>query len=877
MKSMMSYTNSVDLEVQEPKFINIIPSSITTISSMSPSGGPPLATTSIINPKVTSSTAATNSTMQQVDEIIKLPSLIEKPKSYQQPQQIIDMCSGSTVNHNNNIVLANHTLNFAGSTSSAATAVQLSCNYNAVSSVINTGEKSAIKNKPEIVPAQSLIANPPSSAANSKEAKSKAKRVRAAERNEKTINVESIQGFRGNDELDDLLKYIEDGGGKNQKNPKNGIVNSAASEHLKKAKNNKEKVNKLKKSNSMDELISTGRQQQQQSSDTSTATAANKIIQDVTLRSKSSGLTSGAKKTGEKVEKRNERRSWGTEGLRTDVEIESNSSSETVEVPVAVEPPIVIDSEFHVVMKKRKVKRKSSETGEKPNNALQQYRRDNARTRNYNDREAAKNVRNSSKPLNQDAKSPGGKNRRKSTSSMPPSDDDYNSDGGDSVQSLPIETTKTTSSQLLAGKNSKKQQQQNQQQQKPATFSYADIAKTNNRAVSTASTDKWPSITSSTSSSSHQTNNSNSNNDPFAIVNFDAATNAATAKNHQKTSMKMSFPELVETYNHRNKQLSSENGEMTENGAEIPVRAFDNNNNSSSEQQKISYSQSLLEPPALEIDTNGNNVKVEVVATVNGKATLTKSKSVDHNNLSSIEHYPALEKTAVIKTFEKAKPKPLKPIPAKKEKLLKKSASMQSATLSMQDNCRPAVIILNDCVKPSEGDFGGITFGFDINEGLLNGADDEDVSIGNSTNNKNNCDITNTNLSCNNNLTNQPCVEIYENFIAPVPQQIVIVENNNNHMSPPQQQQQQQLDSSSQSSINDMGYLSSSLITNVNLSPASTQKSDNGLDDIVDCRKSSALRIAIEYKLVLPRFNSPEPVKFNQDELMSFVSDGESC
>jgi hypothetical protein len=403
------------------------------------------------------------------------------------------------------------------------------------------------------------------------------------------------------------------------------------------------------------------------------------------------------------------------------------------------------------------------------------------------------------------------------------------------VQSLPIETTKTTSSQLLAGKNGKKQQQQ-QQQQKPATFSYADIAKTNNRAVSTASTEKWPSIT-STSSSSHQ----NNNNDPFAIVNFDAA-----AKSHQKTSLKMSFPELVETNNHRNRQLSSENGETTENGAE-PARAFDSNNNSND--QKISYSQLLLEP-SLELDTNGN--KVEATVTVNGKATLTKSKSVDQNNLSSIEHYPALEKTAVIKSFEKMKPKPVKVVVAKKEKMLKKSASMQSATAQ---DCRPAVIILNDCVKPSEGDCGGITFGFDINEGLLNGADD-DVSIGNSTNNNNTCDITNTNLSCNHNLTH-PCAEMYEK------QQIV---ENNNHMSPPQQL----LDSSN----NDMGYLSSSFITNANLSPANTHKSDS-VDDVGDCRKTATLRIAIEYNINLPKFIAQETVSFNQEELISFVSDGE--
>lgn len=112
----MSYTNSIDFDLQESKFpsAHTIPTSITTISSMTASGGPPLATASIINPKVTSSAAATSSTMHSVDKIIEFPSLVEKTKSYQQQHQIIDVCSGSTINHNNNIVVANHQLNFVG-------------------------------------------------------------------------------------------------------------------------------------------------------------------------------------------------------------------------------------------------------------------------------------------------------------------------------------------------------------------------------------------------------------------------------------------------------------------------------------------------------------------------------------------------------------------------------------------------------------------------------------------------------------------------------------------------------------------------------------------------------------------------------------------
>lgn len=842
-----------------------------------------------------------------------------------------------------------------------------------------------------------------------------------------------IQGFRGDDKVEDLLKYIEDGGGdgKHQKShPKNGIVTSnQTSDHLlsaeekkkKMAAKNKEKVNKLKKSNSMDELCSTGRQEEQQEEKLSTV--ANKIIQDVTLRSKSSNLTSGAKK-GDKSEKsqqkRNERRSWGTEGLWTEAaspadpprvdsqdenqEVESSSSSSSSGIPseivsdtstaITIEPAtaVVCETEFHVVMKKRKVKRKSNDAGDmsKTSNNLQSYniRRDgNIRpgTRNNNDRDGgSKNARNS-KPLNQDAKASTGKNRRKSTSSMPPSDDDWNSDGGDSVQSLPIETTKTTSSQLLStttvanensssgastggsgkGKKNHSNQSHQQQQQKPATFSYADIAKTNATRNSgtnvTTSTEKWPSISASSSSSTTTTTTTThqTNNDPFSIANFDAIHNPMgnpklqqqmqqQQQQQQKpapiaTSM-MSFPELVENNNNKNKQLSSNpsssssdiasNGETintTEkplNGLDTP-RAFDNNNNNSNaaavtaddrinNNQKISYSQSLLDSHHnhLDLDSNGNNVKLDISApSTNGtiaKAILTKSKSVDHNNLSSIEHYPALEKTQATLgevfskpavTFEsyanKSKQKQMKPEvkddrkQMKKEKL-KKSSTVQNPQFPQQNailNCRPAVIILNDCAKPTDSDC-GITFGFDINEHLLaghqNGDDTGLTEVSLETNNNNNCDTINTNLSSNNNLTNQPCggMEMYENFIAP--QNIVIGDAlimSMSSQSSPKQPHHNALDVSNQSS-NDMGYLSSSLITN-STSPA-TQKSTSSMPNdehidptsdeseshrnLIDMKRNTQLD---DYKLVLPMFVLPEPAKFNHEELVSFVSDGE--
>lgn len=816
-------------------------------------------------------------------------------------------------------------------------------------------------------------------AANSKETKSKLKRVQKT--NEMTVDVKSIQGYRGEREIEDLLKYIEDGGGKNHKNhPKNGIVsNNQAGDHLLSSEEKKKKmaaksnkVNKLKKSNSMDELCSTGRQQQQQQE--KSTTAANKIIEDVALRSKSSNLTSGAKK-GDKNEKsqqkRNERRSWGTEGLwpetatavvepedNQEIETSSSSSSSGITAEVIPDPSAVVTSEpvnmvvseteFHVVMKKRKVKRKQSETSElsKATGSLNNYKRDgNVRpgTRTYNDRDVgAKNARNT-KPLNQDVKTPPSKNRRKSTSSMPPSDDDWNSDGGDSVQSLPIETTKTTSSQLLAATvaahettqstSSSNDRKNKKQQQKPATFSYADIAKTNaNRNNVSTSTEKWPSISASSSSTtSHQ------NNDPFSIANFEAVNNSSSNQKTPKvapvTTSMMSFPELVETNNNKNKQLSSNpsassllentsNGETiytTEkplNGLEAP-RAFDSNNNSNvaaDERQKISYSQSLLESHFTlpELDSNGNNVKVDAAST-NGpvpKAVLTKSKSVDHNNLSSIEHYPALEKTHATLgqvfstrpavTFEthasKSKQNMKEDRKQMKKDKLKKSSSMQNPQFPHPNailNCRPAVIILNDSTKPSDADC-GITFGFDINEHLLfghqNGEDaSEDVCVTEvslaTTNNNNNCDITNTNLSSNY-LTNQPCgLEIYENFIAP--QNIIIGDGHimamtmNSQSSPKLQLQlQNALDTSNQSS-NDMGYLSSSLITN-STSPANNDEQTNDaimLDvadsqtDQMEFKRSAAFE---GYELKLPRFIMPDPIKFNNEEVVSYIIDGES-
>lgn len=138
----MSYTNQVNIEFSE---VNI-PTTITTIAAVTPRGGPPLATASIINPKVSCSANTTSTAMHSVDKIIEFPSLME---SYQQQNQIIDM-SGSTINHNNNIVLANAGLSFCGSSGGGkmggldTASLQLNSSYTAVTS-LTSNEKTTAK------------------------------------------------------------------------------------------------------------------------------------------------------------------------------------------------------------------------------------------------------------------------------------------------------------------------------------------------------------------------------------------------------------------------------------------------------------------------------------------------------------------------------------------------------------------------------------------------------------------------------------------------------------------------------------------------------------------------------------------------------------
>lgn len=120
---MKCYRNSVDFEVQDMTKNSSTPAQITTISSMTVPGSSPLATASIINSKVTSSATASSSAIHSVDRLIEFPSLVD------QQNKVADL---TTINHNNNIVLANHNLNFG-----VDPPLMLNSTYTAVTSITN--------------------------------------------------------------------------------------------------------------------------------------------------------------------------------------------------------------------------------------------------------------------------------------------------------------------------------------------------------------------------------------------------------------------------------------------------------------------------------------------------------------------------------------------------------------------------------------------------------------------------------------------------------------------------------------------------------------------------------------------------------------------
>ncbi|KAM7349222.1 twenty-four isoform 1-T4 [Cochliomyia hominivorax] len=156
------------------------------------------------------------------------------------------------------------------------------------------------------------------------QAKAKAKKKSQQERNTKTVDVESVAGYRGKDPVEELVKYIESSGEDKQ-------VGSKSGDKKKERKKEKEKHQKLKKSNSLEELRSGAKMEVHELKRTAATTESNAVL----VRQKSGGggggkqnknSSSSTADINKNVEgksatqttnsRKSDRRSWGNEDLK---------------------------------------------------------------------------------------------------------------------------------------------------------------------------------------------------------------------------------------------------------------------------------------------------------------------------------------------------------------------------------------------------------------------------------------------------------------------------------------------------------------------------------------------------------------------------------
>lgn len=401
----------------------------------------------------------------------------------------------------------------------------------------------------------------------------KQKRINKAERNTKNVLAEQIEGHRGKETIETLVAFIENTETSKKPNIINmnkNVINSDRNAKKKNAAATKKENTKLKKSTSMEELKSSSKIEEE------IAQSERAEAQQVSLRQKqmtqkrtgdtksSSSQQPSTSAATQQSNKRGERRSWGTDELSSGQNVDSLlSSSQNVNARVtsnsalanneyssstiktkkvdgiaatsiatmkqaSVEsiPTTFEASEFHVVTKKKRAKKRQileDEACARHHQSMHQtsaqahnnrnsgghshfansYGHNNSNARNYhqstnyNDRDVYLNSLTTKD------------NRRKSTSSVPPSDKSDSSDL-DSIRSLPIETTARTSYADIARTANNAAEKAT-----PPTPSATSIVITANTAVAittpTASVDRWPSVSSSSSTTGAATSTHHKN------------------------------------------------------------------------------------------------------------------------------------------------------------------------------------------------------------------------------------------------------------------------------------------------------------------------------------------------------------------------------
>ncbi|CAH0388987.1 unnamed protein product [Bemisia tabaci] len=321
--------------------------------------------------------------------------------------------------------------------------------------------------------------------ASSMSERKKSRRAKIKNDHDDTILAENIEGHRGDRDINSLLKYIEAGGdGKHIKSSKltNGpLVKQAKSkvkvsrekstdgDTINRVTKNKRKE-KLKKSNSLEEISKTK-------------------LEDLTNDSDSSSKTMPKKQTtldDDDLGERQERMGAEEDSVyatSADECLLSQVKRRDLKMDRSMEN-LAADSEFHVVTKKQRRKKRRSVSNDRNTRGKTEQPRRNVGS--FPPHDGTNHFPGRSRGLSPDK-------RRKSTSSMPPSDKSDCSDL-DSVHSLPVSST-TPKCQVQKTSTSNGSTPQ---------ASYADIAKstvsppqgsTNNMNGS----GKWPPVGKSTS------------------------------------------------------------------------------------------------------------------------------------------------------------------------------------------------------------------------------------------------------------------------------------------------------------------------------------------------------------------------------------------
>ncbi|XP_059621297.1 uncharacterized protein LOC132264958 isoform X2 [Phlebotomus argentipes] len=599
------------------------------------------------------------------------------------------------------------------------------------------------------------------------------KKISKSERNTITKNSHEIDGFRGRDNIDTLVRFIESSESTRKKKKSNG--GTSVPLVTKKEKNGGGKKdggdnnNKLKKSNSMDELSSSSKLEEIARAESSGVTLRAKNAKKAV--SETTPLLAGAAAAAHKGAKRGERRSWGTEELsylgESDVmavaeQPKKEKSSKAAAAAAASKELSLVGgnlkqkkddqqslsvesmsatyemAEFHVVTKKKKAKKRQNiivtplEVDARVTPKKQQDQRQEHTTSGgqQNRAKAVYNHQTSSHFTND--RDVYVNDRRKSTSSVPPSEKSDSSDL-DSVHSLPVESSLSLGLSVTTSST-------------PPQASYADIARIANVVSQEQQQqrfqlkDNWPAM---------PLRHSSGNQETVETASTNSGSTTASYKSQSSVVLRSVPVELSDGDEGEKRSPVMMNGVIQASVADVIKSSMEGGKSQlqkskSVENDTSAYFSSIDHYPALEKTVKSKQQQQQAAKSVvpNVEMTTKKSKSivssnssvsVSSNNLSSncnasvspnlavkMSLVDQLKSPALVSSVSRSEnmPRESEEITVTKSHKVKQTKAAATATAATEER-RPAVIILNDNDRYQLNE--GITFGFDINSQLLFG------------------------------------------------------------------------------------------------------------------------------------------------------------